>query len=106
MVMYKMSKYDIIILQQQEIQKRDFGLGQTSNLSWNLIVKFMKSSTSGSVEFVWMCLDHPTRSIRLLQTDGAFEDRLREKRRSSYATNENLYDKVYVASFRRNLLLI
>ena len=68
MVMYKMSKYDVIILQQQEIQKRDLGLGQTSNLSRDL-VKLMKSLTSGSVEFVWMSLDHPTRSIRLLQTD-------------------------------------
>ena len=86
MVMYKMSKYDVIILQQQEIQKRDLGLGQTSNLSRDL-VKFMKCSTSGSVEFVWMSLDHPTRSIRLLQTDRTSEDRLREKRRSSYATN-------------------
>ena len=28
-----MSKYDIIILQQQEIQKRDLGLGKTSNIS-------------------------------------------------------------------------
>ena len=73
-------------LQQQEIEKRDLGLGQTSNLSWDL-VKFMKSSTSGSVEFVWMILDHPTRSIGLLQTDKTSEDRLREKRRSSYATN-------------------
>ena len=25
---------------------------------------FMKSSTSGSVKFVWMSLDRPTRSIR------------------------------------------
>ena len=31
--------------------------------------KFMKSSTSGSLKFVWMSLDRPTRSIRLLQTD-------------------------------------
>ena len=30
-----MSKYDIIILQQQEIQTRDLGLGKTSNLSWD-----------------------------------------------------------------------
>ena len=81
-----MSKYDIIILQQQEIQKGDLGLGQTSNLSRDL-VKFMKRLTSGSVEFVWMSLDHPTRSIRLLQTDKTSEDRLRDKRRSSYATN-------------------
>ena len=73
-------------LQQQEMQKGDLGLGQTSNLSWDL-VKFMKSSTSGSVEFVWMILDHPTRSIGLLRTDKTSEDRLREKRRSSYATN-------------------
>ena len=81
-----MFKYDIIILQQQEIQKRDWGLGQTSNLSRDL-VKFMKSSTSGSVEFVRMSLDRPTRSIRLLQTDKTSEDRLRDKRRSSYAMN-------------------
>ena len=37
------------------------GLGQTSNFSWdklNLVVfKFMKSSTSGSVKFVWISLD-------------------------------------------------
>ena len=36
------------------------GLGQTLNFSWeepNLAVKFMKSSTSGSVKFVWMSLD-------------------------------------------------
>ena len=73
-------------LQQQEIQKPDLGLGQTSNLSRDL-VKFMKSLTSGSVEFVLMSLDRPTRSIRLLQTDRMSEDRLRDKRRSSYATN-------------------
>ena len=47
----------------------------------------MKSSTSGSVEFVGMSLDRPTRFIRLLQTDRTFEDRLRAKRRSSHSTN-------------------
>ena len=36
----------------------------------------MKSSTSGSVNFVWMSLDRPTRSIRLIRTaDGTSEDR-------------------------------
>ena len=67
------------------------GLGQTLNFSWdklNLVVfKFMKSSTSGSVKFVWISLDRPTRSIRLLQTDRTSEDRLWDKRRSSHATN-------------------
>ena len=29
----------------------------------------MKSSTFGSVKFVWMNLDRPTRFVRLLQTD-------------------------------------
>ena len=38
----------------------------------------MKSSKSGSVNFVWTSLDRPTRSIRLLQTDKTSEDRLRE----------------------------
>ena len=32
-------------------------------------------------------LDRPTSSIRLLQTDITFEDRLRIKGRSSHATN-------------------
>ena len=36
----------------------------------------MKSSTSGSVNFVWMSLDRPTRSIRLIRTaDRTSEDR-------------------------------
>ena len=43
--------------------------------SW---VKFMKSSTSGTVTFAWRSLDRPTRSIRLLQTDRTFEDRFRD----------------------------
>ena len=36
----------------------------------------MKSSTSGSVEFVRMSLDRPTGSIRLLRTDRTLQDRL------------------------------
>ena len=36
----------------------------------------MKSSTSGSVEFVRMSLDRPTGSIRLLRTDRTPQDRL------------------------------
>ena len=51
-------------------------------------VKFMKSSTSETVKFVWMSLDRPTRSIRLLQTDRTSEDRLQDKHWSSHATNE------------------
>ena len=48
----------------------------------------MKSSTSSSIiKFVWMSLYRPTRSIRLFQTDKTFEDRLRDKRRSSHAAN-------------------
>ena len=44
--------------------------------------------TSASIKFVWMSLDRPTRSIRLLQTNkGTSEDRLQDKRRSSHATN-------------------
>ena len=39
--------------------------------------KEMKSSTSGSRKFVWMSLDLPTRSIRVLQTDRTSEDRPR-----------------------------
>ena len=39
----------------------------------------MKSSTSGSVRFVGMSLDRPTRSVRLLQTDRTSKDRLRDK---------------------------
>ena len=36
----------------------------------------MKSSTSGSVNFVWMSLDRPRRSVRLLRTaDRTSEDR-------------------------------
>ena len=35
----------------------------------------MKSSTSGSVTFVSMSLDRPTRSSHLLQTDRTSEDR-------------------------------
>ena len=37
----------------------------------------MKISTSGSVKFVRMSLDRPTRSIRLLQTDRMSQNRLR-----------------------------
>ena len=47
----------------------------------------MKSSTSGSVKFVQMNLDCPTRFIRLLQTDRTCEDRLREIRPPSHATS-------------------
>ena len=68
--------------------KRRLGPRQNVEPFMRLLVKFIKNMTSGSVEFVWMSLDRPTRSIRLLQTDRTFEDRLREKRRSSYATNE------------------
>ena len=61
----------------------------------------MKSSTLGSVKFVWMSLDRRTRSIFLLQMDRTPEDRLQGKRRSSHGTNYliNLYDIVYLASF-------
>ena len=38
------------------------------------------SSTSGSLKFVWMSLDRPTRSIRLLQTDRTSKDRLQIKK--------------------------
>ena len=53
---------------------------ETNETYW---VKFMKRSTSGSVKFIWMSLDRPTRSIRLLQTERTSEDRLQDKRRSS-----------------------
>ena len=46
------------------------------------------------VKFVWMSLDHPTHSIRLLHTDRTSEDHLWEKRRSSHATNKT--DKLKV----------
>ena len=49
--------------------------------------KFMKSSSSGSVKFVGMSLDRPTRSVRWLQKDRTSEDRLQDKLRSSHATN-------------------
>ena len=42
-----------------------------------------KFHVSGSVKFVWMCLDRPTRSIRLPQTDRTSADLLWDKRRSS-----------------------
>ena len=48
----------------------------------------MKSSTSGSVNFVWMSWDRPTRSIILLQTDRTSEDNLWDKRRFSHATDQ------------------
>ena len=38
------------------------------------------SSTSGSLKFVYMSLDRPTRSIRLLQTDTTSKDRLQIKK--------------------------
>ena len=38
------------------------------------------SSTSGSLKFVWMSLDRPTRSTRLLQTDRTSKDRLQIKK--------------------------
>ena len=43
----------------------------------------MERSTSGSVKFVWMSLDRPTRSLsfkHIVQTDRTSEDRLRDKR--------------------------
>ena len=46
----------------------------------------MKSSTPGAVKLVSMSFYRPTRSIRLLQTKHT-EDRFRDKRRSSHATN-------------------
>ena len=42
-------------------------------------VRLMKGSMSGSVKFVWMSLDRPTLSIRLLQ-DKTSEDRLWHKK--------------------------
>ena len=47
----------------------------------------MKSSTSGSVKFARMSLGRPARSIRLLHTDRTSENRLRDERRFSHATN-------------------
>ena len=64
--------------------------------SW---VKFMKSSTSGTVTFAWRSLDRPTRSIRLLQTDRTFEDRFRDKRRSSHATNQTKKLKIWMIMY-------
>ena len=62
---------------------------QKSNFSWDQpnLGKFMKSSTSGSVTFVWMSSDRPTRSTRLLQTNTTSKDHFRDKRPSSHATN-------------------
>ena len=49
------------------------GLGQTSNFSWE------EPILSGSYKVVCVSLDRSTRSIRLLQTDRKFVDRLRDK---------------------------
>ena len=64
--------------------------------SW---VKFMKSSTSGTVTFAWRSLNRPTRSISLLQTDRTFEDRFRDKRRSSHATNQTKKLKIWMIMY-------
>ena len=66
----------------------------------------MKTSTSGSVKFVLMSLDRPTRSFRLLQTDRTSEDRLRNKRRSSHAMSCINELKMSVVSFWRKLIKI
>ena len=68
------------------------GLGQTSNFSWdqpNLVsYKFMKSSTFCSVGCVRLNkIQSSNLSIRLLRTERTSEDRLRDKRRTSHATN-------------------
>ena len=54
---------------------------QKSNVSGDQpnLVKFIKSSTSGSVTFVWMSSDRPTRSTRLLQTNTTSKDHFRDK---------------------------
>ena len=74
----------------------------------------MKSSTSGSVEFVWKSLDRLSRPIRLLPTYRTSEDRLWDKRRSPqtsiFTCDElnwwisNLYDNLYLASFERKFI--
>jgi len=56
-----------------------------------------------------MSLDRPTCSIRLLQTDTTSEDRRRDKRRSSNATDWTSNDKtlngnVHLSSFRRKFI--
>ena len=57
-----------------------------------------------------MSLDRPTRSIRLKQMDQrTSKDRLRDKRRSSHATNltntKNLYDKGIFNLVQRNFII-
>ena len=85
------------------------GLGQTPNFSWDTKLGELRSwSLLSSSEFV--CLVRPTRSIRLKQTDRTSDDRLGDKRRSSHVTNQtnklkNLFDNVYLASFRRTFFL-
>ena len=76
-------------------------LGQTSNFSWdepNWVSKVheLKSSTSGSLKFVWMSLDRPTRSIRLKQTDRTSEDCLLNKRRYSHAISNTRRELSYL----------
>ena len=62
-------------------------------------VKFMKSSTSGSVKFVCISLDRPTRPFRLLQTDRTSEDRFRDKPRSSRARNYTNKSKICIIMY-------
>ena len=72
----------------------------------------MKSSTSGSFNCSFeVSLDRPIRSIRLLQMDRTSEDRLRDKRPSSHATNSTNKLKVCMITYVKprsgeNLLLI
>ena len=60
----------------------------------------MKGSTSGSVKFVWMSLDRPTHSIRLLQ-DKTSEDRLWHKKACEWLNKKKInkmHDNDYLAS--------
>ena len=70
--------------------KVNLGLGQKANFSWDL-VSYVHETLNvwlSYIKFVWMSLDHPTRSIRPLQTDRTSEDHLRNKLRSTHAMNK------------------
>ena len=61
----------------------------------------MKSSTSGSVKFVWMSLNRQTRSIHLLQTHISSEDSRKIVGGKNVDLHMRRYDNVYLASFEK-----
>ena len=61
-------------------------------------VRFIKSTMSVSVKFVWMSLDRPTRSIRLLQTDNVWRSSPGQRsilRRTKLINSKFTHDNVY-----------